>query len=366
MASTWVATGTSARGDRLLRMEASPNYRDGQFRNALPMVEPKIFKTIAEYVRGASNTTPKQPLPVLPRAATDFAGPPASGLRTTWLGHSTTLVEIDGSRLLLDPVWAPRSSPMSWAGPRRFFEPPLALEDLPELDAVLISHDHFDHLDMEAVRRLSDRGNAFIVPLGVGAHLEYWGVPGNKITELDWWDEAQVGSLTVTATPARHFSGRSLVMADRNSTLWTGFAIAGTVHRLYYSGDTGMFDGFPEIGHRLGPFDAALVEVGAYNHMWADFHLGPEQAVAAARQVGAGLLIPVHWGTFELALHAWTEPVERLIVAAQPKALPLAIPRPGESVDIAAPPSLVRWWPDLPWRTAEEDPIVSSGLAQTQ
>jgi L-ascorbate metabolism protein UlaG (beta-lactamase superfamily) len=326
------------------------------------MEEFDFLKSLGEWVKGAKHTTPDGPVPVVRRGRGDFDSPPPGGLRVTWLGHSTALVEIDGLRLLLDPMWSQRSSPLSWAGPKRFFEPPLALDDLPPLDAVLISHDHFDHLDQATVRILAARGLPFIVPLGVGADLEYWGVASGQVTELEWWQTATVGSLTVTATPARHFSGRSPVMADRDRTLWTGFAIHGPQHRVYYSGDSGMFEGFREIGRRLGPFDIALLEVGAYNRLWADYHLGPEQAVEAALQVRARLMMPVHWATFDLALHSWTEPVERLLTAAADAGLPLSVPRPGQSIEPESPPELVRWWPELPWQTAAQHPIISSGL----
>ncbi len=175
--------------------------------------------------------------------------------------------------------------------------------------------------------------------------------------ELDWWDETHLDRFTITATPARHFSGRSSIMADRDKTLWAGFSISGPEHRVYYSGDTGMFRGFEEIGKRLGPFDAALIEVGAYHQLWADLHLGPEQAVKAFQIVRGGLLIPVHWATYDLALHSWVEPAERLIVAAEKNAIPLAIPQPGESIEPANPPEIVRWWPKVPWQTVEQHPV---------
>lgn len=204
----------------------------------------------------------------------------------------------------------------------------------------------------------------FVVPLGVGAHLERWGIPAERIVDLDWWGDTRVGVLTLTATPARHFSGRSMVMADRDATLWTGWAIRGPEHRVYYSGDTAMFPEFSEIGRRLGPFDASLIEVGAYDALWADVHLGPEQAIEAHRLVRGGVLIPVHWGTFDLALHPWTEPVERLLVAASGAGTRVAIPKPGRMWTPTSPP-VPRWWPSVPWRTAEVAPIVSTGLGET-
>jgi L-ascorbate metabolism protein UlaG (beta-lactamase superfamily) len=209
------------------------------------------------------------------------------------------------------------------------------------------------------------------VPLGVGAHLSYWGVENDRIIELDWWQEHRLGALTLVSTPARHFSGRSLIMSDKDKTLWSGWALLGSQHRVYYSGDTAMFPGFEAIGERLGPFDVTLIEAGAYNARWADVHLGPEQAVLAHRLVRGKLMIPVHWGLFDLALHGWTEPVERVIAAARQHDVRVITPAPGGMVEparLAPGASLaaeqLRWWPQVPWKTAQEEPCVSSGLEE--
>ena len=357
-----VATGMSATGARLDRMKASPNWHDGKFINSPPAVEFSVSESFRAWLDRPENTSPDGPLPVVDRTAGDFADAPTSGLRVTWLGHSTLLIEMDGHRILIDPVWSERASPFTWAGPKRFHRMPLPLEELPPIDAAVISHDHYDHLDHRTVKALGDRVPLYVTPLGVGAHLESWGVPPDRIVECDWWDEVEVGGLTLTATPARHFSGRSLVMAGNARTLWSGWVIAGPDNRVFYSGDSGMFPGFATIGERLGPFQAVFMEIGAYSHLWADYHMGPEQAVDARLALGSGLLIPVHWGTFDLAMHSWTEPVERLLVAAEKAGVPVAVPRPGESLEPAAPTQLTRWWPQVPWQTAEEAPVVSSGL----
>lgn len=331
----------------------------GRFRNALPTRNPPLAEVMVEWFRKGAHTAPQTPVPTEKRSAADFQSEPPTGLRITWLGHATTLVEIDGHRFLIDPVWSERTSPLAWTGPRRFFEPPLSLDELPRLDAVLISHDHYDHLDRRTVQRLASTGVPFVVPLRVGDRLARWGVPRDRILELDWWESASFGNTTVTATPARHFSGRSPFMTDRNQSLWAGFAVVGPEHRVYYAGDTAMFGGFDEIGRALGPFDATLMEIGAYNRLWADLHLGPEQAVQAFLRVGGGLLVPVHWATFDLAMHSWVEPVERLLAEAARTGVEVVVPRPGQSVEPAVPPIPERWWPDVPWQTADEHPVVS-------
>jgi L-ascorbate metabolism protein UlaG (beta-lactamase superfamily) len=356
-----MATEQSATGERLDTIEASPNWRDGKFVNSLPARQASVSKSLGKWLRGTDNAVPDSPVPVVKRAASEFDVAPTSGLRITWLGHSTFLVEIDGRRVLVDPVLSERLSPVTWAGPKRFHETPLSIAELPAIDAVVISHDHYDHLDHRTVQALGERAPLYVVPLGVGAHLEGWGVQPERIVERDWWGEVELEGLTFTATPARHFSGRSLVMAGQNETLWSGWVISGREHRVYYSGDTGMFPGFAAIGERLGPFDAVLIEIGAYDQLWADLHIGPEQAIEARVALGSGLFIPVHWGTFSMAMHAWTEPVERVLVAAEKAGVSVAVPQPGESIEPASPPPLTRWWPSIPWKTAEQAPIVSSG-----
>jgi L-ascorbate metabolism protein UlaG (beta-lactamase superfamily) len=294
-------------------------------------------------------------MPVVRLTRADFERAPASGLRATWLGHSTVLVEIDGARILFDPVWARRASPSSLVGPARFFAPPLALDDLPPLDAVVASHDHYDHLDREVVRALARSAAQsrarFVVPLGVGAHLEKWGVAPDRIAELDWSESTTVGPLTLTATPARHFSGRGL--NDRNHTLWASWSVAGPRHRVFHSGDTGPFPGFAAIGLAHGPFDLTLVKIGAYGETWPDIHLTPEQAVDAHAKLRGRTLLPIHWGTFNLAFHAWDEPAERVVAAAAAGGARLVMPKPGESIEPTTAPAtapVVRPW----WRAVRE------------
>jgi len=364
--SLW-AIARSAMGGRMddarvARYERSPEWSDGKFRNRLPRHDAPYLEALAKFTVGGSDlSAPNAPVPVIARSAADYRTPPASGLRVTWLGHSTTLLEIDGQRVLVDPTWGPRASPFPFAGPERFYPPPLPLAELPSVDVVLISHDHYDHLDMFTVRALAARDARFVVPLGIGAHLETWGVAPSRITELDWWGSIQIGGLTLTATPARHFSGRGITGQDR--TLWAGWSIRGPQHRVYYSGDTALDDAMVEIGNRLGPFDLTMIEIGEYDALWADVHLGPEQAVRAHQLVRGDVMLPVHWGGFDLALHGWTEPIERAVVAANAAGVKLATPQPGELLEPATIGLQRRWWPALPWRTAAEAPAFSTGTA---
>jgi L-ascorbate metabolism protein UlaG (beta-lactamase superfamily) len=339
------AVGASPSRVRRGRVTESPQYRDGTFQNRVTTsVTPANLTsghTLRELLFGGKDRKPSGPIPTLP------AQPPvdAEGLHVTWYGHASALVEIEGARVLLDPVWGERCSPVPFAGPRRLHEPPVAVDELPPVDAVVISHDHYDHLDLPTVRALTELQSApFLVPLGVGAHLAKWGVPAERIIELDWDEHVSIAGIRLTVTAARHFSGRRLA---RNYTLWGSWVLAGERHRLFYTGDSGYFDGYAEIGERYGPFDAALVQIGAYDASWPDIHMTPEEAIAAHLDVRGGLLIPVHWGTFVLAFHPWGEPVDRLWREAKARDVRLAVPRPGERVDVSDPPAVSGWWQAL-------------------
>lgn len=359
----WKPMGKMASGERLVRMQKSPQWKGDKFVDVMPRVEPAILKILPKWFEAPHpNRRPHGDLTHVQRRQADFQSPPRSGLRITWLGHSTLIVEIEGQRLLIDPVWGKYVAPLELAASARFIPPPLPFSELPDIDAVLISHDHYDHLDYPTILKLKEKKVPFFVPLGLGAHLEYWGVAPELIHEKEWWDESVLGNLVIACTPARHFSGRSLV--DKDKTLWAGWAIVGKERRVFYSGDTALFGGFKEIGNRYGPFDATMIESGAYNALWADVHLGPEQAVVAHQMLGGKLLIPVHWGMFDLGLHGWTEPMERILVAAKKSNVPIATMIPGASIEPAFAPQPERWWPDHPWETAEEAPAVSSGLEE--
>jgi L-ascorbate metabolism protein UlaG (beta-lactamase superfamily) len=261
--------GSKAQGARLERMAASARFQDGVFRNTLPvsagLKKGTTLSTAKEFLWGDQRRVPTGILPIV-NPYDSWLRPAHSGLRATWLGHSTVLLEIDGMRVLTDPVWGERVSPLAFAGPKRFHPVPAEIERLPALDAVVISHDHYDHLDYPSILRLIPLGVPFVTSLSVGAHLEAWGVPAGRIIELDWWESARIGELTFTAAPSQHFSGRSV--NDRNRTSWSAFAMRGPRHNVFFSGDTGLTQEYSEIKTRLGPFDLVMLEIGAWNPAW--------------------------------------------------------------------------------------------------
>ena len=319
-------------GARLERMQRSPQYRDGRFENdprspgGLALVE-----TAKKYAQGQVRE-PAFEVPVIAMSAEALREPASPGLRAWWLGHASVLLEVDGVRIMTDPVLSERASPFRFAGPKRLHPSPLPLESLAGIDAVVISHDHFDHLDMETIRQLARGGTHFHVGLGIGAHLERWDVPAAQIHEMDWWERAQVKGVTIHCTPARHYSGRTRM---DNSTLWASWMIEGPTHAVYYSGDTGYATHFKEIARRLGAPGLALMKVGAYGEPWLDIHMDPESAVQAHVDLGASTLLPLHWGTFNLAYHAWDEPILRTLSAASARGVRVVTPRIGEPYDAA-------------------------------
>ncbi len=299
--------------------------------------------SLTDFLCGGNRRVPSVPLPSQdPR--TLWQKGPETGLRATWLGHSSVLLEVDGATVLTDPVWGLRASPSQLAGPKRFQPVPVALHALPKLDAVLISHDHYDHLCYPTVRALAKTGVPFITSLGVGAHLQAWGVDASRITELDWWQAHRIAGtdLEVTAAPAQHFSGRGL--KDRNATLWSSLVVRGPRHRVFFSGDTGLTEQYRLIGQRLGPFDLVLLEVGAWHPAWGDIHLGPANALAALQLLGGGAFLPIHWGTFSLAMHAWDEPADTLLQLAPGHGARLLMPQLGQAVQPQQMGDVVPWW----------------------
>lgn len=324
----------------------SDNLKEGKFVNALPNKK----YTVGDYVKmtkdfffgGQDGRVPKKLIPVT--APADFTSPPAQAIQYNWLGHSSLIVELEGKRFLLDPVFSERASFSQWVGPKRFHPPPISLENLPHIDAVLISHNHYDHLDKLVIDSMKGRDVQFHVPLGVAKLLMKWGVKKENIVELDWWDETTIDGVRIIATPARHFSARGLF--DRDETLWVSWSIVGKRYRVYFSGDTGMTPQFSEIGERLGPFDLTFIKMAAYDDQWPDIHLNPEEAVQAHIMLKGNQMVPIHWGTFDLALHSWQEPIERIIVAAEKENVSIITSRIGETV-VPSRHENSYWWRSL-------------------
>jgi len=330
----------------LTKINASPQNQNGKFTNPLPWNDKPSFGMLKKYLFGKEQRSPKN---ILPQEQIDFeqmAPSDSSSLKITNAGHSSLLIYMDGYRILTDPVYEAKISPV---GPTRFNkEIPLDPTELSDIDLVLISHNHYDHLNKYSIQTIHENVKRFAVPLGVGAQLEAWGVPREKITELDWWDELPIDeNLTIASTPAQHFSGRGLT--DRNISLWTSWVITTKQHNIYFSGDSGYFTGFKEIGEKYGPFDITFLECGAYNTEWAFVHMFPEQTVQAALDLGTNYLWPVHWGTFNLALHDWFDPMQRVTVAAKANSVELLTPIFGKVVSYPDQLLTNPWWtPYLP------------------
>jgi L-ascorbate metabolism protein UlaG (beta-lactamase superfamily) len=326
------------------KYQASPQRHGDRFQNPVPRPAQGLGKTLRIIWKALfhkpSGATPSNPLPVqsLTRAQLD-AAPDRSLFR---LGHSTMLLKLRGGYWLTDPVFAERASPFSWMGPKRFHQPPIALQELPPIRGVILSHDHYDHLDRETVTYLANTTDVFLTPLGVGDRLIEWGVDAAKVRQFDWWQGTEIDGLRFTATPAQHFSGRTPF--DGNSTLWASWVIVDDALRFFFSGDTGYFEGFKTIGERLGPFDVTLMETGAYDAQWPYVHMQPEQTVQAHIDLRGRWLMPVHNGTFNLAMHPWQEPFERVLALAAERNIPLSTPRMGERLDLATPHAGERWW----------------------
>lgn len=338
--------GGKASKDKISSFNQSVNFSENKFVNQIPTpnsIDVKNLLTILkEYWKDSPRRNPEHSLPVI-------GIDPASlqhqiQTRIIWFGHSTILLEMEGKKILLDPMFSQRPSPFPQFGAKRFSNTlPIEVEKLPAIDVVVLSHDHYDHMDYDSIMRLKDKVRRFCVPLGVGSHLERWGIEKNKITEQDWWTETDFDGLRLVSTPARHFSGRSLF--DRNATLWCSWAIIGKKARIYFSGDGGYGSHFGEIGQKYGPFDLTLMECGQYDQRWSAIHMVPEQTVQAHMDVKGKLLIPIHWAAFSLALHDWTDPIERVIRAAREREMAISTPRIGEPVTVGAaeyPRSV--WW----------------------
>jgi L-ascorbate metabolism protein UlaG (beta-lactamase superfamily) len=336
--------GGTLSGTRLERIQRSPNYRDGAFGypETTPVMDPdaSYITMIREYLSPVPGREPDRPLPSV---RTDLRALPDGAPVVVWFGHSSYLIRIGGKNLLVDPVLGDRAAPFAWLGSSPYagsdvYRP----EDLPPLDAVILTHDHYDHLSYATIQALIPKAKHFHAALGVGAHLARWGVPADRLTEYDWNESGTLAdSLRLTAVPARHFSGRGL---KRNQTLWTSYVLEAPGFRIFLGGDSGYGPHFREIGERFGPFDLALLEAGQYDRKWPLIHLMPEETVQAAADLRARRLLPVHWGKFTLGLHPWTEPIERVVKKADALGVPLATPRIGEPVVLGGTPPRAAWW----------------------
>ena len=328
-------------GERLDLMRQSRQFINGRFENTPPYVSNMSMLGELKAYMGDQVREPTFEVPVLKISADDLAKTPAPGLRTWWLGHASVLIEIDGVRILTDPVLSRRVSPFQFFGPARLHPPPLELALWKNIDAVVITHDHFDHLDMDTIQQLAKGGTHFYVGLGIGAHLRRWAVPPGQIHEMDWWDHANIKGVVIHCAPARHYSGRKSM---DNSTLWSSWMLKGPSHSAYYSGDTGYAGHFKQIRERLGAPELALLKVGAYGDTWLDIHMNPESAVQAHQDLGATTMLPVHWATFNLAYHAWAEPVARAQAAATAQGVHLVTPRVGEKFEFGQPFENKAWY----------------------
>jgi L-ascorbate metabolism protein UlaG (beta-lactamase superfamily) len=322
----------------------SPQHSDGRFRNAVEADAPGWRKTLAITWRflfdKPSNTVPPRAVPVQTITTAQLQAAPDGSLYR--LGHSTLLLKLNSAFWLTDPVFSERASPLQWMGPKRFHAPPISIAELPPIEGVVLSHDHYDHLDRDAILELAPKVGRFIAPLGVGDRLIAWGVERDKVLQFDWWQSTDVGGVHLVAVPAQHFSGRSL--NDRNTTLWASWVILSGDLRLFFSGDTGYHAGFRSIGERYGPFDVTMLETGAYDAQWPDVHMQPHETLQAHLDLRGRSLLPVHNGTFDLAMHAWDDPFERITELAAARGVPLITPVMGEAVALQQHQSGHAWW----------------------
>lgn len=328
------------------RFASSNNYKGGVFENRggvqMSMGFSDMVKTSIKFFQSQPNTKPEFPIPVQKVDSTEIADYNGK-TRLIWFGHSAFLLQMNAKTILIDPMFGDVPAPHPWLGNKRFSaELPIEVEKIPLIDAVIFSHDHYDHLDYGSVLKLKDKVKIFYVPLGVGVHLEKWGVSANKIVEMDWWEETSLDDLSIKCTPAQHFSGRG--MTNRGSTLWASWIIQSNSQNIFFSGDSGYGSHFKEIGEKFGPFDFAMIECGQYNEMWKEIHMMPEETAQAAVDLNTEEMMPIHWGAFKLALHPWTEPVKRLSIKAAELNVKVATPKIGEEYIIGENNQTTEWW----------------------
>jgi len=330
---------------------------EGRYRNPAPMNRLGFFKTLGIFWNAFFNkprhTRPAGQIPVQSLSRQQLLAAPDNSVFR--LGHSTVLLKMRNQFWLTDPVFADRASPVQWAGPQRFHQPPISLEELPPIKAVILSHNHYDHLDHMAIKALVAKTEHFIAPLGVGDTLIEWGVPAAKVQQLDWWQSTDIGGIRFVATPSQHFSGRSL--RDGNRSLWASWVMINDQQRIFFSGDTGYFDGFKVIGEQYGPFDLTLMETGAYDANWPDVHMQPEQTLQAHIDLRGRWLLPIHNGTFDLAMHAWHEPFDRILALAWERNIAITTPQMGQPFYLQYPSRCEAWWLNV--EGVAEEPVSS-------
>ena len=340
--------GGKVKENGIQRLNDSHQFKNGQFVNIentqMKAPNTSLFEIMREFISGGPDRSPSESIPQVKVDLNAFDNLQSDHIEITWLGHSSVLIGFEGSIILTDPMFGKRASPFLFMGPRRFNDNlPLALKDIPCLDAVIISHDHYDHLDYKTIVALSPKTKRFYMPLGVGAHLQRWGVDSKKIVELDWWEEIEFTStIKFVATPSRHFSGRG--PGDRNKTLWASWVIKSSKHNLYFCGDSGYSQHFTEIGKKYGPFDLTMLECGAYSRYWPFIHMLPEETAQAHLDLQGKVLLPIHWAQFNLSLHPWNEPIQRLLKEAKQENITVATPKIGESFFINEKIPSRQWW----------------------
>lgn len=299
---------------------------------------------IHSQLTGRKYRMPAHPLPMPDFDLESWSADPQLN-KVVWFGHSAVLFRVSGKNILIDPMLGPNAAPISPFRVKRFSHDVLrVIDQLPPLDLIMLTHDHYDHLDLASIQLLKSKSNQWITLLGVKRHLVAWGIPPDSVEEMDWWDSYSFEDITITCTPSRHFSGRGI--SDRAKSLWGGFAIKTAEQSLYWTGDGGRGEHFKEVGERLGPFDLAFVECGQYNRMWHDIHMFPEETVTAALDSKSKVAIPVHWAGFALALHPWQEPAERFVAEAEARSQSYALPELGVIYPINASMPSVSWWQD--------------------
>lgn len=341
--------GAKATEEQKTIYSSSSNYKNGVFENlggvTMNLGFSDYSKMIRKYFSAQPNSIPDWPLPLEKIDSLEIVEYNFESPKITWFGHSTVLLQINQKNILIDPMFGPVPAPHPKLGNPRFnLELPIEIEKLPKIDAVIFSHDHYDHLDYGSILKLKGKVGKYFTPLGVGNHLKEWGVDESLITELDWWDEVKFSDLQLICTPAQHFSGRGL--SDRGATLWSSWVVKSEEASIFFSGDSGYGDHFTEIGEKYGPFDFAMLECGQYNELWKEIHMMPEETAQASLDLKAKLMMPIHWGSFKLALHPWDDPIVRVTKMAEELGVAVSTPKIGEQViikdSVEYPNS--KWW----------------------